>query len=200
MAQVGSAGSHTDAKKRRDFLDAGATLFATVGFEKTTIRDLAAEARSSTGTFYAYFDNKADLLDAVIADRLGTILGAVRVAAERETSPLEAFIAGLRVLHRHLAVDTLLKQVITFEAKVSDRDLTRRALQLERDIGGAGLAALQAASDQGELPLDDPEATIAVIGSVTRGWLIRAHHLGPDVPEERLTDAVVALLRAAASK
>ena len=40
-------------------------MFARYGYERTTVRKIAAEAKISQGLMYNYFGNKAELLRAV---------------------------------------------------------------------------------------------------------------------------------------
>lgn len=51
-----------NALRRRQILDAAATVFAAKGFHVTTIADIAREAAIANGTIYLYFKNKGELL------------------------------------------------------------------------------------------------------------------------------------------
>ncbi len=55
------------AVRRRHVLDAAITVFAQRGFRGATIRDIAIEAGVSDGTIYNLFENKAALLQAILA-------------------------------------------------------------------------------------------------------------------------------------
>lgn len=56
-------------KREREvrILDAAAAVFARKGFHQATIRDIAELADVADGTIYNYFDNKLDLLVAIMA-------------------------------------------------------------------------------------------------------------------------------------
>ncbi len=56
-------------KREREarILDAAAAVFAEKGFHQATIRDIAELADVADGTIYNYFDNKLDLLVAIMA-------------------------------------------------------------------------------------------------------------------------------------
>ncbi|KOX95366.1 TetR/AcrR family transcriptional regulator [Halorubrum tropicale] len=59
----------TPAEKERireRLLDSGYDRFLADGLEDTAIADLTADAGIATGTFYSFFDSKADLLAAVL--------------------------------------------------------------------------------------------------------------------------------------
>lgn len=89
------------AAKRRALLDVATRLFGENGFHATTVPQIVEEARSSTGSFYFYFDNK----EHVFADVL-------RAVGERFAAALDEAIAGAggsEVEHMRAAV------VATFE-------------------------------------------------------------------------------------
>lgn len=72
-------------KKRSALLDAAYNLFTTVGFQKTTITDIAWKAGVGKGTFYLYFKDKDDIRAALIMIRSREILtAAVRTLKQRE--------------------------------------------------------------------------------------------------------------------
>jgi AcrR family transcriptional regulator len=52
-------------KTRQIFIEAGARVFLRDGYLNTEISEIAREAGKSNGTFYIYFTNKSDLLDAM---------------------------------------------------------------------------------------------------------------------------------------
>ena len=63
MEQSRPVGSTQKAEQTRQrILDSALRLFATKGYEKTTLRDIAAEAGSSLGLTYRYFAHKEELV------------------------------------------------------------------------------------------------------------------------------------------
>ncbi len=57
------------AARRTQILDAATRVFASKGFNRATIRDVARDAGVADGTIYNYFANKTDLLFGLL-DRL----------------------------------------------------------------------------------------------------------------------------------
>lgn len=51
--------------RRAKLLEAGLQVFFEKGFEKTTIDDIVTEAKCGKGTFYNYFKNKDEMVDAL---------------------------------------------------------------------------------------------------------------------------------------
>ncbi len=56
--------------KRRMIMDTARRVFSELGFDAMNSNQLAKAAGVSTGTFYCYFENKEDLLYAIIRDHL----------------------------------------------------------------------------------------------------------------------------------
>ena len=56
--------------KRRQIMDTARRVFSELGFEAMNSNQLAHAAGVSTGTFYCYFENKEDLLYALVEDSL----------------------------------------------------------------------------------------------------------------------------------
>ena len=61
-------------KKRTALLDSAYELFTTMGFTKTTIRDIAHKAGVAKGTFYLYFKDKTDIRNALIRSKASQVL------------------------------------------------------------------------------------------------------------------------------
>ena len=61
-------------RKRAALLDSAYELFTTLGFSKTTIRDIAGKAGVAKGTFYLYFKDKTDIRDALIRAKASQLL------------------------------------------------------------------------------------------------------------------------------
>lgn len=53
-------------KTREEIIEAAAHLFETVGFEKTTMEEIARKAEVTRGAIYWHFKNKADVLKEFI--------------------------------------------------------------------------------------------------------------------------------------
>lgn len=69
----------TIAQPRQTILAAAARLFATQGFERTSLQDVARAVGLSKAAIYHYFPTKADIYDAIVSDLLEAL--SQRVAA-----------------------------------------------------------------------------------------------------------------------
>ena len=69
MSEIDPIQAQLITARRNQILDAATQVFAEKGFDRATIRDVAAAAGIADGTIYNYFDNKAALLLGML-DRL----------------------------------------------------------------------------------------------------------------------------------
>ncbi len=80
-------------ESRSRILSASLRLFAELGYERATIKAIAAEAGISQGLIYAHFTSKAELLRAIFAQSMADVRASF-AAAEAADAP-SARIEGL---------------------------------------------------------------------------------------------------------
>jgi AcrR family transcriptional regulator len=83
---------------RARLLAAARRLFASKGFEGTTMRDIAAEADVALGSFYNYFRTKEEVLEALLEEALREQLGLLVLRQEQVDDAAER----ISIAHRHL--------------------------------------------------------------------------------------------------
>lgn len=84
------------AARRTQILDAATRVFASKGFNRATIRDVARDAGVADGTIYNYFANKTDLLFGLL-DRLNDTERRPASLAQATEAPFgDAFRAYVR--------------------------------------------------------------------------------------------------------
>lgn len=79
--RTGGKRARSKAANRRAILDAARGVFARIGYEATTVRDIIRETELAAGTFYNYFKSKEEVFEAIAADsteRFRERLGKVR--------------------------------------------------------------------------------------------------------------------------
>jgi len=86
------------ALTRTKLLAAARHLFASQGFEQTTIRDIAAEADIALGGFYNYFPTKDDVLAALLEEALADQLRLLVLRQDQVDDVAER----VSIAHRHL--------------------------------------------------------------------------------------------------
>lgn len=82
--------------RRRQIVDAAWRCAATKGFRDMTVDDVCAEANLSKGAFYGYFDQKRDLLVALLEDDAADLEAAI----EEQDLSSHSTLAKLRAYTR----------------------------------------------------------------------------------------------------
>ena len=83
-------------------VDAAERLFASRGYERTKIQDVAADSGLSLGTLYSVFDGKADILEAIHDERLGELFLIAGRAMASDERAAERLLRGNRLFIRWL--------------------------------------------------------------------------------------------------
>ncbi|MFH1149399.1 MAG: TetR/AcrR family transcriptional regulator [Actinomycetota bacterium] len=77
--------------KRDQIVNAGAKVFAKVGYHKATVEDILGEAGAARSTFYSYFSSKRDVFTAAVSgimeDILAILAPGIDDAIARFTAP-----------------------------------------------------------------------------------------------------------------
>ncbi|MDZ5470265.1 helix-turn-helix domain-containing protein [Bacillus sp. 31A1R] len=85
-------------EKERAIIETGMKLFASKGFNSTSVHEIAVESGISKGAFYLHFKSKDDLLLAILQFCFGTIHHNVSKFEDQDMPPREKFIKQLNVL------------------------------------------------------------------------------------------------------
>jgi AcrR family transcriptional regulator len=112
MLQTGPAAQTAEEATRARILDAALECATRFGLGRTTMGDVAAEARLSRQTLYRYFPNKHDLLLAVVIREEQQLIETVRRAMEPHPDlrpAMEAaFAATLKAFRAHPLLDKVM--------------------------------------------------------------------------------------------
>ena len=87
-------------ERKNEILDAAENLFASKGFDNTSIDDILDEVRIARGTLYYHYKSKEDILDAVIG-RIVTIAisKATKIAKTQQLPLLEKLTKTVMALN-----------------------------------------------------------------------------------------------------
>lgn len=84
------------ASRRGEILDAAKRLFLTEGFERATIRKIAATVGVSSAALYLYFPDKDAILRAIAESTFEALLVRLQEAERRSGTDLDRLRAGLQ--------------------------------------------------------------------------------------------------------
>ena len=110
-----------EKNKHHRILNAAIKVFATYGFHKSKISQIAVEAGVADGTIYLYFKNKDDILISLFEENLGRVVHQLRQEIELLDDPVEKlrrfieFHMSMMTEHRNLG------EVMTVELRQSHK-------------------------------------------------------------------------------
>lgn len=89
MSQGGEASSGRDGEQRAKIVATAERLFRQIGFQKTTVADIARELRMSPANVYRFFGAKSEINAAVARLLMGEVLAAAEAIAQGPGSAAE---------------------------------------------------------------------------------------------------------------
>lgn len=103
-------------RKRGNVLSAAARVFSDVGYDRASMRRIAAEAEVSLAGIYHYVSGKEELLQSIQIDTFHTLLRNLRGSVEGIADPRRRLAAAVRCHVRHFGAHMA-------ELKICDREL-----------------------------------------------------------------------------
>jgi AcrR family transcriptional regulator len=151
----------TKASNRAAILEAARDVFAELGYDAATVRDVIRRTDLASGTFYNYFPDKESVLRALLEESSREMRARVG-DARAEARSLEEFVG-----HAYRAYfDFLVEDRPTFDLLRRNAG-TIRALMDEPALGAAAvddlIADLRDAIGRGEMPALDAEYMAAAM-------------------------------------
>jgi AcrR family transcriptional regulator len=180
---IGSTPSRRD--RREDLLASAARRFVAVGLRKTTMEDIAREARAGKATLYRHFANKDAVIDALLEREAARFEGGLRQAADRHAAAPErieaAFVVGVRFFVDHPVLTRgrdeepgLLLPRIT----ANGGPMVARGLELFTGLIAEGVRT-------GQLrPVDPPAAAEVIVRLILSYFSFPPMHVAVDDPKE----------------
>jgi AcrR family transcriptional regulator len=192
------------AKRRAELVFSAYELFVDKGYRTVVVADIVARAGVSHGTFYNYFDNKRDILDAVIDHYFALIRERVvrRVVAGELPQTLDEFCALIgRIIDQCYALvedEPGLVSFVLIEATSIDDRVAERSIENLRGYGDDATDRIEKGIALGYMdPTLDPKLTGEVLLSVLLSAILSAIRNGADgLDQDRVRTALVGFVRA----
>ena len=174
-------------------LKAATTLFAEKGYEATSVRDVAKLSGVFSGSLYAHFNAKEDLLFEVLSQRMELVIRTLTPIAESDLPAREKLRRALRNHLRQAANDPSLSKIVdlwkSLRAERRDQIIALRDQygRLWQRIIDEGIAA-------GEFANHDRKFAFLVLVSVanwSQWWFNPAGKLSPEQAADRLADILL---------
>jgi len=190
----GASSSVTESNgggRHDEILQAAASLFAEKGYQRATVKEIAARAEVAPGTIYLYFENKRDLLlsiaDHLIAQSVGQVL------SQPPPPDAEAYITLIiRDRLRFARENRDLLQALVTEIWTDEELQHRFITQIVTPLLVTGTRYLEKRVEEGTLRPYRVEVVLpAVVGGIVLLSVLRA--MSPnsplsELPEQELAD------------
>jgi AcrR family transcriptional regulator len=155
-------------RKRLEVLAAAARVFREVGYDRASMRRIAAEARTSLAGIYHYIDSKEELLLSIRRHTLESLLRGLESGLEGIDDPRERLAAAARNHVRHLGgsaagLPVCTRELVTCEGE--DRDTDRDGVRgLRRSYFDAVHALVRALRPEHDPASRSRRATASLFG------------------------------------
>ena len=141
------------ADRDRRIVEAAAELFREAGYEGAKIEAIAAQAEVSVGTIYNYYQNKGDLLVAIVSMEVNEVLNAGRgVVAEPPRNVGDALdtLIGIYIEHslNYLSKE-MWRQAMAISTQQPDSPFGRTYTALDRALAGQICALIERLQELG---------------------------------------------------
>jgi AcrR family transcriptional regulator len=187
-------------RRRTEIIEAAFQVFSTRGYSAAGIADIAELLGMGHGTFYRYFKNKRDILDAVVDYGVERIVAEMELETETPASTLAEFADQLRHigerLFRLLDAEPGLGQIVLLEATSIDEEMTARVLGLMDTFAALGASFLSVGVNAGFIRSDLDGANLgrAITGLVLPGLFMAVRGgAGPEARSQYI-ETIVALI------
>ncbi|PSF06052.1 TetR family transcriptional regulator [Marinobacter fuscus] len=143
------------ASARGRLLHEAARLFREKGYERTTVRDLAAAVGIQSGSLFHHFRSKEDILKAVMVETIRLNTALMRAAAEQCATPLDKLRALVRAELESINGQTgEAMAVLVYEWRSLSQAAQTEVLELRDIYEALWLSVLQQLAAQGQLTAD----------------------------------------------
>lgn len=156
LSELTAAGLLTDpATPRGRLLQASAHLFSSKGFERTTVRDLAAAVGIQSGSIFHHFKSKDDILRAVMEETIHRNTALMCNAIEGLDNPRERLLALIRCELQSIMGGTgEAMSVLVYEWRSLSEEGQQLILGLRDIYEGVWLDVLQQAYEAGQVTVE----------------------------------------------
>ena len=187
---------------RDELLSAALRVFARRGYREAGVEEIAAEAGYSKGALYWHFGSKADLLDALLAERVDKPMRE-KVALLASAPPEQDMsVEGTKAFARQMAEqrEAVLLEREYWSLAIRDPDLRARYAARQAELRRELAAAMQARAEHlGTPDLTMPAEDVArivmsIISGLTVDELVEPGSVRPELMGEALATIYAGLV------
>ncbi|MGP9832927.1 TetR/AcrR family transcriptional regulator [Marinobacter sp. NSM] len=182
------------ASARGRLLKEAARLFRDKGYERTTVRDLAAAVGIQSGSLFHHFRTKEEILKAVMVETIRLNTALMQAAADSEESPRGKLRALVRSELESINGQTgEAMAVLVYEWRSLSESSQVQVLELREIYEGLWLSVLEELNERGQLKADPFIVRRMLTGALS--WTVTWYK--PErggLTQDGLTDQVMAML------
>lgn len=168
--------------RKDDLMQAGMKLFSAKGYYNTKVSDIVREAGVAQGTFYLYFDSKADLFAALLDQFIDLITEAVSsITIDMDVIRTTAQLAArLRVAVERILIvyrdNAALARIVIREGSALDGKSADRWQKAIDSLAEIGAVVMEVGIERGLLPPQNteivPYCVLGMYERVAYRWLV----------------------------
>jgi AcrR family transcriptional regulator len=164
--------------RRQEILEAALRVFAAKGYQAATNAEIAREAGVTAAALYYYFPSKADMFQAAILERRGSLMPNIQQLGEQlREMPPETVLPMMAQFMTYFFADERTQAILRIVLSEGPRNPELVGIWQEQAIGAMApiiLQYLQEQMDRGRLRQMDPRLVgVQLIGPVFMTMLIR---------------------------
>ncbi|MFN3579477.1 MAG: TetR/AcrR family transcriptional regulator [Pseudomonas sp.] len=199
LACLVADGLVTDAATPRGrLLQAAAHLFASKGFERTTVRDLAAAVGIQSGSIFHHFKSKDEILRAVMEETIHCNTALMRAALEGLEDPQQRLLALIRCeLHSIMGGTGEAMSVLVYEWRSLSGEGQALILSLRDCYEALWLEVLEQARSAGLVQVEPFILRRLLTGALS--WTITWFRPSGEMSVDELADQALKMLLGAGS-
>ena len=163
--------------KRQRIRAAARELFAKLGYEAATLRQIARRAHVGLGTLFNYADDKRDLIFLIFNEELDALAERASEAALAVNGIVDQLTAFFRVYYRDLGRELNLSRILLQELTFYSHGKQAAQFQNHRErLVGRIETVIRGAQNKGEIRADQDAAFVAryiffVYSAAIRWWI-----------------------------
>jgi len=181
-------------RRREQIVLAAIDLFAQKGFHRTTLRDLAEEAKLSQGNIYDYVGSKEDIFFLIHQFAAGSAMEAIKQVVEEASEPLEKLRRMIRAEFN--TMDRLADAIMLIyqEGHILNKSLLRSLLKKERAHLQMFESVVEECIESGVLRSCNARVIANLIKSMVDAWVLKRWDLRGHASAREVEKSILDLL------
>ncbi len=179
--------------RRNELIAKSAQLFREKGYEKTTVRDIAAAVGMQAGSWFYHFKTKQEILLAIMEQGMQQSLAEIQQIASQDLAPRAMFrelvLAHLKTL---LAPNHDFITVILYETRSLDPEGRAKVAALTNQYQAVWEKVIVALHESGDWALPGKLDRLLMFGSLN--WTAQWYRGGVGLSVEQLAEHAVSFL------